>query len=101
MSAMMVMVIVTKFAPIVLVATTVAVKLDFITSQLMKRIAQVYETFNLNFMHYYLDINECEDDNGSCSQSCINTVGSYYCECNTGYNFTDNSTTICIGMNLL
>ena len=37
----MVMVIVTKFAPIVLVATTVAVKLDFITSQLMKRIAQV------------------------------------------------------------
>ena len=52
-------------------------------------------------MHYYfLDIIECDDDNGGCSQLCNNTVGSYYCECNTGYHFFDNSTTICIGMKL-
>ena len=100
MSAVMIMETVVKFAPILLVATTVAVRLDFIISQLMKRIVQVYSKFSfIDF--YYLDINECEDDNGGCSQLCINTVGSYYCECNTGYHFIDNSTTICIGMNQL
>ena len=96
----MIMETVVKFAPILLVATTVAVRLDFIILQLMKRIVQVYSKFSfIDF--YYLDVNECVDDNGGCSQLCINTVGSYYCECNIGYHFIDNSTTICIGMNQL
>ena len=62
----------------------------------MEKTAQVHTI--CKFMHYYyLDINECEDNNGGCSQLCINTIGSYYCNCNTGYHFIDNSTTICIG----
>ena len=31
------------------------------------------------------DINECASYNGGCSQSCINTPGSYMCSCSSGY----------------
>ncbi|XP_036364063.1 fibrillin-1 isoform X2 [Octopus sinensis] len=31
------------------------------------------------------DINECTKDNGRCAHQCINTEGSYLCECNQGY----------------
>lgn len=31
------------------------------------------------------DINECNSFGNNCSQVCINTEGSYYCACNTGY----------------
>lgn len=31
------------------------------------------------------DINECLTNNGSCSHTCTNTPGSYYCTCPTGY----------------
>ncbi|GBM98114.1 Hemicentin-1, partial [Araneus ventricosus] len=34
---------------------------------------------------YCLDVNECEEDIHFCDQICINTIGSYSCECNTGY----------------
>ena len=44
-----------------------------------------------------IDINECDDDNGGCSQICLNTNGSFECECYNGYDFTENSTTDCIG----
>ncbi|XP_033230539.1 uncharacterized protein LOC117181711 [Belonocnema kinseyi] len=30
------------------------------------------------------DINECEEDNGNCEFKCVNTVGSYRCECPEG-----------------
>ncbi|XP_019636957.1 PREDICTED: mucin-like protein isoform X1 [Branchiostoma belcheri] len=32
------------------------------------------------------DIDECESRNGDCDQHCINTVGSYRCSCDDGYN---------------
>ncbi|GAB1601778.1 fibrillin-1-like, partial [Argonauta hians] len=32
-----------------------------------------------------LDIDECEKKKVKCAQQCINTVGSYRCECNDGY----------------
>ena len=31
------------------------------------------------------DVNECLVNNGNCEHRCVNTVGSYYCECNSGY----------------
>ncbi|CAI9731634.1 von Willebrand factor type A, EGF and pentraxin domain-containing 1 [Octopus vulgaris] len=31
------------------------------------------------------DINECTKENGRCAHQCINTEGSYLCECNQGY----------------
>ena len=36
------------------------------------------------------DINECLDHNGTCSHDCINTEGSYYCECFAGYILQPN-----------
>ena len=32
-----------------------------------------------------LDTNECDDDNGGCSQNCTNTEGSFECFCRNGY----------------
>ncbi|WAR10120.1 LRP2-like protein [Mya arenaria] len=31
------------------------------------------------------DINECVDVAGTCSQGCVNTIGSYHCKCNPEY----------------
>ena len=46
-----------------------------------------------NFCYYVLsslDINECNTNNGGCGQDCINTVGSYQCQCREGFQFTSN-----------
>ena len=53
----------------------------------------------------FIDINECENhgshinnastfsgsDKGRCDQICINTNGSYYCDCNVGYLLASDS----------
>ena len=33
----------------------------------------------------YADIDECEFDNGGCSQLCHNTEGSFICRCQAGF----------------
>ncbi|XP_019850549.1 PREDICTED: fibrillin-2-like isoform X2 [Amphimedon queenslandica] len=40
------------------------------------------------------DVNECSVDNGGCQQTCVNTIGSYYCECFDGY-LLDAKTSLC------
>ena len=51
-------------------------------------------------MNFIADIDECEIDNGGCSQQCSNTVGSYNCSCQSGYKLTDDNHT-CIGKLLM
>ena len=42
-------------------------------------------------MHSYcVDINECDTSNGGCEQRCSNTVGSFYCSCDIGYQLDNN-----------
>ena len=36
------------------------------------------------------DSNECNTANGGCEHSCTNTIGSYTCSCNTGYQLDEN-----------
>ena len=40
--------------------------------------------------HTCTDIDECAASNGGCEQSCINTNGSKYCSCQSGYTLTEN-----------
>ena len=42
-------------------------------------------TYGYDILTHDLDINECDKDNGSCSQICTNTERSYECSCRNGY----------------
>ena len=44
----------------------------------------------------FSDINECEVLNGGCQHTCVNTEGSYHCECLPGYMLANDGTT-CTG----
>ena len=37
-------------------------------------------------LYFILDINECVNNNGTCSHMCVNTEGSYHCVCPHGYH---------------
>lgn len=37
-----------------------------------------------------LDKDECSKDNGGCQHECINTVGSYVCQCRNGFVLHEN-----------
>ena len=39
----------------------------------------------INLYPFHLDTDECAINNGGCEQMCINTIGSFYCSCGTGY----------------
>ena len=45
---------------------------------------------NDQLIYYDVDINECGDNNGGCSHSCVNMAGTYRCECPTGYALLPN-----------
>ena len=44
-----------------------------------------------------IDIDECDISNGGCEHNCTNTIGSFVCSCNDGYNLTENALN-CTGM---
>ena len=46
---------------------------------------------------FLLDVNECSTNNGGCQHTCINTDGSYECQCRSGYRLSSNGRN-CIGM---
>ena len=37
------------------------------------------------------DIDECTEDIDDCAHTCINTVGSYICSCDSGYRLSSNN----------
>ena len=58
----------------------------------------VYSYHAINKNIYILsDINECQTDNGGCTQTCRNTIGLYQCSCENGYELTSDTNT-CVGM---
>lgn len=36
------------------------------------------------------DIDECSKENGGCQHECVNTFGSYSCQCRSGFMLHDN-----------
>ena len=49
-----------------------------------------------NLIRFRLDVDECEME-GTCSQTCINTVGSYKCECALGYQLDNDGQCVAMG----
>ena len=45
---------------------------------------------------YFVDIDECSTNIHGCQQVCVNTEGSYSCECRDGYALDDNGMTCSI-----
>jgi hypothetical protein len=41
--------------------------------------------FFLRFYYPVVDFDECDGGNNGCSQICVNTPGSFVCDCNQGY----------------
>ena len=57
-------------------------------------VSQLHVAFTL-----LTDINECSNNNGSCEDTCTNTIGSYTCSCQSiGYHL-DNDKHNCSGNN--
>ena len=57
-------------------------------------------TFTLWYTHLLVtDIDECSHDTDGCENDCSNTIGSFYCSCNTGYALMANNKN-CIGESL-
>ncbi|XP_061626608.1 dorsal-ventral patterning tolloid-like protein 1 isoform X5 [Phyllopteryx taeniolatus] len=40
--------------------------------------------------HFFSDKDECSKDNGGCQHECVNTVGSYVCQCRHGFVLHEN-----------
>nr|XP_046916877.1 tolloid-like protein 1 isoform X2 [Dermatophagoides farinae] len=41
-------------------------------------------------LHFFTDLDECVINNGGCQHVCRNKIGSYVCECNSGYVLHEN-----------
>uniref|UniRef100_A0A8C6JX02 Metalloendopeptidase n=1 Tax=Melopsittacus undulatus TaxID=13146 RepID=A0A8C6JX02_MELUD len=41
-------------------------------------------------VHYFSDKDECSKDNGGCQHECVNTFGSYICQCRNGFMLHEN-----------
>ena len=46
------------------------------------------------YIYLYTDVNECDAaDKGGCEHDCVNTDGSYRCECEAGYRLANDGHT--------
>ena len=50
----------------------------------------IVNTATRTFHFVNIDYNECSNINGGCEQNCHNTVGSFYCSCNSGYSISSD-----------
>ena len=62
----------------------------FIVFSVLKKLCMglinVHCTRHCMLEHLHLqDVDECTNNNGGCEQLCSNTIGSFLCDCGTGY----------------
>lgn len=66
-----------------------------LTLNVFDKMLQVKSLY-LSSLLLFLDVDECTDDLlNPCDQVCVNSIGSYMCECNIGYYLTNNNK--CLG----
>ena len=58
------------------------------------KIFYLYVCTSVTIFHC-LDVEECLDSNAGCEHNCLNTVGSFYCVCNNGYDLVNEKG--CVG----
>ena len=60
-----------------------------------------YHIIKINILLLFTDRDECLTLGGKCEGVCINTVGSYFCQCTLGYQpININETMVCEGINI-
>ena len=57
----------------------------------------MYVTVSIHIIYFNVDIDECTNNTGNCTQTCTNTEGSFTCGCDDGY-ILDRDGTTCNGM---
>ena len=57
----------------------------------------MYAVYQHTCILFSLDVNECSINNGGCQHTCVNTDGSYECQCRSGYRLSSNGRS-CSGM---
>ena len=97
MNALLVMEVVSKL--VLILQAVIIVAVDQATNSLVT-IQHVKVTYCvLIFSSFPLDIDECMEGTHNCSISsnnfCVNTIGSYRCQCNTGYQDING---VCTGL---
>uniref|UniRef100_A0A183VCE0 Tolloid n=2 Tax=Toxocara canis TaxID=6265 RepID=A0A183VCE0_TOXCA len=68
--------------PLVYTSTSNRIKAHFVSDNSVEK---------SGFAAYFIkDLDECRKDKGGCQQLCVNTIGSYRCECESGYVLADD-----------
>lgn len=75
-----------KVGPFTLLSTSNVMLLRFVSDKTVN-----YKGFQL--VYSAEDINECDNNNGGCSHTCVNNQGSYTCRCPKGYGLKNDSRT--------
>ena len=101
MSVALAMVDVLTTVPTTRALSRVAAEMDS-SWQVMERAAMVCgHTFShkknwrmsVNMSFSSTDINECNNNNGGCAQTCTNSDGSFQCSCNSGFRLNSDGRT--------
>ena len=54
--------------------------------------SNIYSNINVNLHNFCCtDIDECAEDTDGCTQTCVNTIGSYLCTCRPGYRLANDT----------
>ena len=94
MSVAIAMVVVMAHASIQLEVITVPVILGILSIAVTNTIVTVCiviccKTYMYVNLFPCIDINECNQGSGECEHTCTDTIGSFTCSCNTGYQLME------------